>query len=103
MRVPRMRNNNLAFFTKHNIMQDRITLSTGLSMEQKERGDNVYYFRGTEAFTLCTSSGSKMTWEQFKSGAAAEAAARSAGGGGGGGGGGGDGSDGGTARGSGGR
>jgi hypothetical protein len=96
--VPRTRNDNQTFFTAHSIMQDVITLRTGFSMEQKARGDNVYFW-GKVAFTLCNSSGIKMTWEQFKSEAAAESAARSASGGGGGGGGSGDG---GTARGSGG-
>ena len=81
--MPRTRNDNQTFFTAHSIKQNVITLSTGFSMEQKARGDNVYFW-GKVAFTLCNSSGIKMTWEQFKSEAAAEAAARSAGGGGGG-------------------
>ena len=87
--MPRERDSNHIYFTKHSLMHSRsLTLSVGSQLQQQARGNNVYY-RGTEAFTLCTSSGSTMTWEQFKSEAAAEAAARSAGGGGGGGGGGG--------------
>ena len=81
----RTRDDNQTYFTKHNIKKDSISLRTGQSIQEAARGDNVYYW-STEAFTLCSSSGSKITWEQFRSEAAAEAAARSAGGGGGGGG-----------------
>ena len=75
--MPRERNSNLIFFTKHGLPQRSLTLRTGQTIQEVARGDNVYYW-STEAFTLCSSSGSLMTWKQFKSEAAAEAAARSA-------------------------
>ena len=65
----RTRDDNQTYFTKHNIKKDSISLRTGQSIQEAVRGDNVYYW-STEAFTLCSSSGSKITWEQFRSEAA---------------------------------